>query len=94
MATVVTFFIHYKWAYIPPLIIQAVTQPFNLYNTPLVKVTLLGQRAWGELRRPWKDPTDMSKQFNAWNDTINSAFSGETTTRTKKEKKQSKRKNK
>lgn len=54
--------------------IQTITQPFNLFQAPIVKVTLLGEKAWGELRRPWVDRNDMSKSINSWNDTIMSAL--------------------
>ncbi|TMW58530.1 hypothetical protein Poli38472_010089 [Pythium oligandrum] len=77
IGSVITVFIHYKWGFFPPLLIQAVTQPFNLYQTALVKVALLGERSWGELRRPWQDPTTLGKQWEAWNDTVQSALTGE-----------------
>ncbi|GLE10168.1 hypothetical protein PINS_up022184 [Pythium insidiosum] len=60
-----------------PCEVGTVTQPVNVAQSPIVKVTLLGQRAWGELRRPWRDPSAMGKQWNTWNDTIQSALTGE-----------------
>ncbi|GLE04870.1 hypothetical protein PINS_up013851 [Pythium insidiosum] len=77
IGTAITIFIHVKWGFFPPLLIQTVTQPVNVAQSPIVKVTLLGQRAWGELRRPWRDPSAMGKQWNTWNDTIQSALTGE-----------------
>lgn len=77
-------FIHSKWGFFPPLFIQTVTQPYNLFQTPLAKVTLLGQKAWGELRRPWANALAMGSQWNAWNDTIQTALGGEPVVRASK----------
>lgn len=66
--------------FFPPLLIQTITQPYNMTLTPLVKVTLLGQRAWGELRRPWQDPSAVPKQWQQWNDTIATTLLGEAPT--------------
>lgn len=60
------------------------TQPYNLMQTPLAKITLLGQKAWGELRRPWVNPMAMGSQWNAWNDTIQTALGGEPVVRQSK----------
>ncbi|KAL4157581.1 hypothetical protein PRNP1_006598 [Phytophthora ramorum] len=95
LGTFVTLLIHWKWGFFPPLVIQSITQPFNLFQAPIVKVTLLGERAWGELRRPWVDRNDMSKSIGSWNDTIMSAL-GEPPAKVNKKasKKAAKRKNK
>ncbi|KAG7388889.1 hypothetical protein PHYPSEUDO_011723 [Phytophthora pseudosyringae] len=95
LGTAVTVLVHWKWGFFPPLVIQTVTQPFNLFQANIVKVTLLGERAWGELRRPWMDRNDMSKSINSWNDTIMSAL-GEAPAKVNKKasKKAAKRKNK
>ncbi|ETI36745.1 hypothetical protein F441_17049 [Phytophthora nicotianae CJ01A1] len=95
LGTIVTVLVHWKWGFFPPLVIQTITQPFNLFQAPVVKVTLLGERAWGELRRPWTDRNDMSKSINSWNDTIMSAL-GEAPVKVNKKasKKAAKRKNK
>ncbi|CAH0481992.1 unnamed protein product [Peronospora belbahrii] len=74
LGTVMTVLMHWKWGFFPPLVIQAVTQPFNLFQLQIVKVILLGHKAWGDLRRPWTDRNDMSKSINSWNETIVSAF--------------------
>ncbi|KAK1928764.1 Uncharacterized protein P3T76_015702 [Phytophthora citrophthora] len=95
LGTGVTLLVHWKWGFFPPLVIQTITQPFNLFQSPIVKVNLLGERAWGELRRPWTDRNDMSKSINSWNDTIMSAL-GEPPVKVSKKasKKAAKRKNK
>ncbi|KAE8887017.1 hypothetical protein PF005_g8414 [Phytophthora fragariae] len=95
LGSVVTVLIHWKWGFFPPLVIQTITQPFNLFQSPIVKVTLLGEKAWGELRRPWVDRNDMSKSISSWNDTIMSAL-GEPPVKINKKasKKAAKRKNK
>ncbi|KAF1330535.1 Rxlr-like protein, partial [Globisporangium splendens] len=84
IGTAITIFIHWKWGFFPPLFIQTVTQPYNLFQSPLAKVTLLGQKAWGELRRPWQNPMAMGTQWNKWNDTIQSALGGEPVVRQSK----------
>ncbi|RLN91161.1 hypothetical protein BBJ28_00007582, partial [Nothophytophthora sp. Chile5] len=45
IGTFVTLLIHWKFGFFPPLVIQAVTQPFNLLQAPVVKVSLLGEKA-------------------------------------------------
>ncbi|RLN69117.1 hypothetical protein BBJ29_000686 [Phytophthora kernoviae] len=94
LGTVVTLLIHWKWGFFPPLVIQTITQPFNLYQSAIVKVTILGERAWGEMRRPWTDRNDMSKSISSWNDTIMSAMGEAPTKTSKKASKKGKRKNK
>ncbi|DAZ93715.1 TPA: hypothetical protein N0F65_009641 [Lagenidium giganteum] len=96
IGSVITIFLHLKWGFFPPLVIQTVTQPFNVFQSPLAKVSLLGHRAWGELRRPWKDANAIGPQWNAWNDTIATALGGEPTVRQSKKaaKKLTKRKGK
>lgn len=93
-----TLLLHWKFGFFPPLVIQTFTQPYNVLQSPLAKISLRGQRAWGDLRRPWSDPTTMGgKSWDAWNDTITSAFTGEKTVRPSKKalkKATSKRKNK
>ncbi|TDH70500.1 hypothetical protein CCR75_000367 [Bremia lactucae] len=74
LGSAMTLLMHWKWGFFPPLVIQTVTQPFNLLKAPIVKVTLLGERAWGELRRPWMDQNDMGKSMRSWNETIMSAM--------------------
>lgn len=85
--------------FFPPLVIQTVTQPYNVFQSSLAKVTLLGERSWGELRRPWRDAAAFGAQWNSWNDTVTSALTGETPVRVnkkaaKREKAAAKRKSK
>ncbi|RKP19995.1 hypothetical protein ROZALSC1DRAFT_28470, partial [Rozella allomycis CSF55] len=47
-------FLHVKFGYTQPLIIQSVLPIFNLIKSPLFKIYFLGKSASGELRRPWK----------------------------------------
>lgn len=84
IGTAITIFIHSRWGFFPPLVIQTVTQPYNLFQTPLAKITLLGQKAWGDMRRPWQSPMAMGSQWNAWNDTIQTALGGEPVVRQSK----------
>ncbi|CEG44022.1 RxLR-like protein [Plasmopara halstedii] len=95
LGTLMTLLMHWKWGFFPPLVIQTVTQPVNLFQAPIVKVILMGERAWGELRRPWLNRNDMSKSINSWNNTILSAM-GESPAKINKKasKKAAKRKNK
>lgn len=85
--------------FFPPLVIQTVTQPYNVFQSSLAKVTLLGERSWGELRRPWRDAAAFGSQWNSWNDTVQSALTGEPVVRpnkkaAKREKAAAKRKSK
>lgn len=53
MSLGLTFFIHLQFGFMPPLIIQAVMGPFQLYQTQFFRVHVLGQEAVGDLARPW-----------------------------------------
>ncbi|RHY09374.1 hypothetical protein DYB25_003371 [Aphanomyces astaci] len=58
-----------------------------------VRVLLRGERAWGKLQRPWAEPiASFGKRFEAWNDTITSAFTTDNNAKPKKEKKEKKEK--
>lgn len=48
-------FLHYKYEYIQPLILQSILPLKNLYSTPLFKIFILGRNAETEkeLKRPW-----------------------------------------
>ncbi|KAJ3046567.1 hypothetical protein HK102_013132, partial [Quaeritorhiza haematococci] len=50
-------FIHFKFGYIRPLVLQSVLSLKTLYGTQLVQVHLVGKSASGELARPWKPKT-------------------------------------
>lgn len=86
IGSAVTAFLHWKWDLYPPLIIQAVNQPYALLYSPLAKIHLFQQRAWGKLRRPWTDNNalTMDSQWKRWNGTINSAISGDASSQTRK----------
>ena len=90
-----TVLVHWQWGFFPPLVIQALTQPWNLFQSAVVKVTLRGHKAWGELRRPWTDRNDMTKAINSYTETIMTAL-GETPEKVSKKasKKAAKRKHK
>ncbi|KAF0718946.1 Aste57867_1380 [Aphanomyces stellatus] len=96
LGLVVTSFIHVQWGFTPPLIIGIYNGPQALYQIPLVRVCLRGERAWGKLQRPWAEPvTSFTKRFEAWNDTIATVLTGENDNapkKAKKEKKEKKRK--
>ncbi|RLN71486.1 hypothetical protein BBJ28_00023641 [Nothophytophthora sp. Chile5] len=95
IGTFVTLLIHWKFGFFPPLVIQTVTQPFNLLQAPVVKVSLLGEKAWGELRRPWVDRNSMGQAAQSWTDTIQTFVGGEPVAKvSKKASKKAKRKNK
>ncbi|CCI44998.1 unnamed protein product [Albugo candida] len=86
IGSAVTAFLHWKWDLYPPLIIQAVNQPYALLYSPLAKIHLFQQRVWGKLRRPWTDNNalTMDSQWKRWNGTINSAISGDASSQTRK----------
>jgi len=100
IGSLVTLLLHWKWGFFPPLVIQTFTQPNNVMQSPLARVSLRSERAWGDLRRPWTDPTAVGggKNWEIWNDTLNSAFGGEpavkTSKKTLKKATNAKRKNK
>nr|CCA25923.1 conserved hypothetical protein [Albugo laibachii Nc14] len=86
IGSAVTLFLHWKWDLYPPLIIQAVNQPYALLFSPLAKIYLFHQRAWGKLRRPWthNNALTVDSQWKRWNATINSAISGDDAKQTQK----------
>jgi hypothetical protein len=46
-------FIHFKWGYLRPLLLQSVLGVKSFIGTPLAQVYLLGKKTEGELARPW-----------------------------------------
>lgn len=55
MGVAITGGVYYKWAYIQPLLIQAVLQPLNYFTDPLFLVVVMGADATkGSNKRPWK----------------------------------------
>lgn len=75
-----TLFLHYKWGFIPPLLFQSILNPATLYSTPLCRIYLRKERAWGSLKRPWKDAApSFSKtmaKFESMGETWENAMSG------------------
>jgi hypothetical protein len=55
MGACIVGFIHYKWGMMPPLFLQSLMGPMNLYNNPLFKLHILGKSGEG-LERPFKEP--------------------------------------
>ncbi|KAI9095519.1 inorganic phosphate transporter Pho88 [Phlyctochytrium arcticum] len=59
-AMVILGFIHFKWGYLRPLLLQSVLGFRSLYQTQLVQIHLLGRPATGDLARPWKAASPFS----------------------------------
>ncbi|KAJ3324077.1 hypothetical protein HDV06_000618 [Boothiomyces sp. JEL0866] len=47
-------FMHFKWGYLRPLLLQSVLGLRTLSSAPLVQVWVFGKEATGDLARPWK----------------------------------------
>lgn len=89
----VTVFLHYKWGFVPPLLIQSIVHPITLYNSPIARVYLRGQRAWGDLKRPWEDPAkNFPGNWQAVSETWSSAMNGTPVIRRNTKEKKSKKK--
>ena len=56
MPIVIISFLHFKWQYERPLVMQSVMMPFTLSDNKLFKIYILGQQAVGKLARPWTAP--------------------------------------
>jgi hypothetical protein len=48
--------IHYKWGNPTPLLFQCLMGPLGLFDEPLFKIHMLGHKAEGDLKRPFKPP--------------------------------------
>ncbi|KAJ2362533.1 phosphate transporter (Pho88) [Coemansia sp. Cherry 401B] len=46
-------FMHFKFGYIQPLILQSLLPLLNLYKNPLFQIHMLGKPATDSLKRPW-----------------------------------------
>jgi hypothetical protein len=46
-------FIHYKWGYVQPLVLQAIMPLKSMFEAKVVKVYVMGQAAVEGLKRPW-----------------------------------------
>lgn len=53
MSFCITGFLHYKWALTPPLFIQCVMTPKNLFASPLFGIFIMGQTG---VERPFPEP--------------------------------------
>ena len=66
LATVIVCGIHYKWELMPPLVMQCIMNPSQIYSSPLFKIHVMGESEadhtipW-EVQKPF--PTDISQQF-------------------------------
>ncbi len=54
MGAAIVVFMHLKWGYLRPLLLQSVLGLKTLSAAPIVQVYVLGYKAEGELARPWK----------------------------------------
>ena len=56
LGAAVVVFMHVKWGYLRPLLLQSVLGLKTLAAAPIVQVYVLGYKPEGELARPWKAP--------------------------------------
>ncbi|KAJ1752845.1 phosphate transporter (Pho88) [Coemansia sp. RSA 989] len=49
----IVVFMHFKFGYIQPLILQSLLPLLNLYKNPLFQIHVLGKPATDSLKRPW-----------------------------------------
>ncbi|KAJ2775568.1 phosphate transporter (Pho88) [Coemansia nantahalensis] len=49
----IVVFMHFKFGYIQPLILQSLLPILNLYKNPLFQIHILGKPATDSLKRPW-----------------------------------------
>ncbi|PIA12825.1 hypothetical protein COEREDRAFT_35454, partial [Coemansia reversa NRRL 1564] len=49
----IVVFMHFKFGYIQPLILQSLLPMLNLYKNPLFQIHILGKPAIDSLKRPW-----------------------------------------
>lgn len=50
----IIMFLHFKFGYVRPLLLQSILPFRNVYSNPLVQIHLLGKQAVGDLARPFK----------------------------------------
>jgi hypothetical protein len=60
MALVIISVMYFKFGHIMPLMFQCFHNPKQIYDSPLVKVHLLGLKAEGDLARPWTAPNPLA----------------------------------
>ncbi|KAJ2538337.1 phosphate transporter (Pho88) [Coemansia sp. RSA 1933] len=49
----IVIFMHFKFGYIQPLILQTLLPMLNMYKSPLFQIHILGKPAVDDLKRPW-----------------------------------------
>ncbi|KAJ1796581.1 phosphate transporter (Pho88) [Coemansia sp. RSA 2399] len=49
----IVIFMHFKFGYIQPLILQTLLPMLNMYKSPLFQIHILGRPATDDLKRPW-----------------------------------------
>ncbi|KAJ2510632.1 phosphate transporter (Pho88) [Coemansia sp. RSA 1939] len=49
----IVVFMHFKFGYIQPLILQTLLPLLNMYKNPLFQIHILGKPAADDLKRPW-----------------------------------------
>jgi len=59
MGTTITAFLYFKWAIVPPLLMQSVLNPMNFYKNQLFKLYILGH-ADTDYPRPWKEDNPLA----------------------------------
>ncbi|CAD6576016.1 MAG: hypothetical protein CYPHOPRED_005853 [Cyphobasidiales sp. Tagirdzhanova-0007] len=68
---------HLRFKYTQPLLLQSIMPLKGLYDNPIIKIWILGQRAEGDLARPFKQPAGLMSALQdanaASNDGINRA---------------------
>lgn len=63
ISTCILLFMHYKWEFIQPLIIQSILPLKAAIFLPIFQIHLLRRPAEGDLKRPFKPPTN---QLGEW----------------------------
>ncbi|KAJ1663615.1 phosphate transporter (Pho88) [Coemansia sp. RSA 1646] len=53
MTVGIVVFMHFKFGYIQPLILQTLLPMLNMYKSPLFQIHILGKPATDDLKRPW-----------------------------------------
>jgi len=62
IGTAITAFLYFKWAIVPPLLMQSVINPMNFYKTQLFKIFILGGSE-NDYPRPWKEENPIAGLF-------------------------------
>ncbi|KAJ1958066.1 phosphate transporter (Pho88) [Linderina pennispora] len=75
---VIVLFMHFKFGYIQPLILQSILPLFNFVKSPLFQVHVLGKPATDSLARPWVPESPFGGAPAATNASTSSAAPAET----------------